>query len=300
MGLEKHTKKTLIEIIDQMPVSVLLTDTDGKIVYVNPFCLTHTKYTQNEILGNNPKMFQSGKTPKAVYKNLWNTIKKGNVWVGTILNINKHGDEFWEKLRVTPLIEDGEITHFLAVKEDVTEQINELEDTRYQAQHDSLTGLMNRSFFEVVNKKQIQTHKRLNTPFSIMMLDLNHFKEVNDTYGHDKGDEILKIAAVCIQNALRSSDMACRIGGDEFAIMLDNIDLADVDSINAIGNRINENLKQIEIDGDDEISASIGVSSYPRDGSTYEALLKQSDIAMYKSKHHKHERDETKIFYAAI
>lgn len=283
MSLEKYSKDTLITIIEQMPSSVILTNAKAEIIYVNPFFTKISGWTLEEVEGKNPSLMNSGKTPKAIYRNLWKTITKGDIWTGELLNKSKSGEEFWERVRITPIVREEGIRYFLSIKEDITSHVEELDRTKYIARHDSLTGLTNRMFFEALVQKQIASNKRSGNKFTLMMIDLNNFKAVNDTYGHDKGDEVLIEVAKKITSVLREADLACRLGGDEFLVMLDNVDINSLSDID-LDDRIDEKISEINT-GDIKVSGSFGLASFPKDGKTYADLLKVADTNMYKAKH---------------
>ena len=276
---------TLSQAIEQSPVSVLITDPRGGIEYVNSTFEKVTGYTASEVRGMNPNILKASDTNSDQYKNLWKTITTGGSWKGEFQNRKKNGDLFWESAHIAPVVdEDGNIRHFLAVKEDITHQKEQEQRILYQAHYDSLTDLPNR-FLSLDRLSQlIKEAERDEHKVAVLFLDLDDFKKVNDTIGHDAGDQLLIQAAQSLKEAVREGDTIGRLGGDEFIMLLGGLD--DVmDARAAAENLLNIFRKPFKVDGRELIlGASIGISIYPDDGTSTIELLRCADTAMYCSK----------------
>ncbi|MBY4678472.1 diguanylate cyclase domain-containing protein [Marinobacterium arenosum] len=277
---------TLSKAVEYSPTSTVITDPDGNIEYVNPKFSEVTGYPLDEVLGQNPRLLQSGETDQKVYEQLWQTITGGNIWQGQLHNRKKDGTLYWEQLSISPILDsDGRITHFVALKEDITEHRAQAELIHYQANYDHLTGLPNRKLFHERLRQQIDQARQSGRPFALLFIDLDGFKAINDNFGHDAGDLLLKESARRIADCVRKSDTVARLGGDEFTLILQQLD--DPAVIGQIAGKIIKRLRQPFQLGKQQgqVSASIGIARYPEDGSNDEALLKLADSAMYQVKH---------------
>lgn len=276
---------TLSQAVEQSPVSVLITDPQGGIEYVNSTFEKVTGYTASEVKGQNPNILKASDASSDDYKDLWRTITSGGSWKGEFQNKKKNGDLFWESAHIAPVVdEDGAIRHYLAVKEDITHQKEQEQRILYQAHYDSLTDLPNR-FLSLDRLSQlIKEAERNDHKVAVIFLDLDDFKKVNDTIGHDAGDNLLMQAAQRLKEAVREGDTIGRLGGDEFIMLLGGLD--DVkDAQPAAENLLDKFRNPFKLDGRELIlGASIGISIYPDDGSTTIELLRCADTAMYCSK----------------
>ena len=276
---------TLSQALEQSPVSVLITDPQGGIEYVNSTFEKVTGYTASEVKGQNPNILKASDSNSDEYKNLWKTITTGGSWKGEFQNRKKNGDLFWESAHIAPVVDDsGTIRHYLAVKEDITHQKEQEQRILYQAHYDSLTDLPNR-FLSLDRLSQlIKEAERDDHKVAVIFLDLDDFKKVNDTIGHDAGDQLLIQAAQSLKEAVRDGDTIGRLGGDEFIMLLGGVD--DVmDARAAAENLLDIFRKPFKVDGRDLIlGASIGISIYPDDGTSTIELLRCADTAMYCSK----------------
>lgn len=276
---------TLSQAVEQSPVSVLITDPRGGIEYVNSTFEKVTGYTAAEVNGQNPNILRASDSNSDEYKDLWRTITTGGSWKGEFQNKKKNGDLFWESAHIAPVVdENGTIRHYLAVKEDITHQKEQEKRILYQAHYDNLTDLPNR-FLSLDRLSQlIKEAERDNHKVAVIFLDLDDFKKVNDTIGHDAGDQLLIQAAQSLKEAVREGDTIGRLGGDEFIMLLGG--LGDViDASAAAENLLDIFRKPFKVDGRDLIlGASIGISIYPDDGKTTMELLRCADTAMYCSK----------------
>lgn len=278
--------RQLSQAVEQCPVSIVITDTTGAIEFVNPAFIRHTGYTYAEAIGQNPRILKTEKTRPETYEKLWQTIISGKVWEGELQNKRKDGREFIEHAIISPVFNgSGVITHFMAVKEDITEKKQSEEIIWRQANFDQLTKLPNRRLFLYRLQKALPATLRANTSFALLFLDLDHFKEVNDTLGHDLGDELLVEVARRLMECVRGTDTVARFGGDEFVLLLTCI--KEDAGIIKVTKKILESLKKPYYFNHHTvtcISASIGVTFYPQDADDIDTLLKNADRSMYLAK----------------
>ena len=297
----------LTQAIDQSPVSVIITDLNGDIVYVNPYFHELTGYTCDEIMGKNPRFLRSGSAPPEKYKRMWDMIKAGKTWRGEFLNKKKNGELYWELAIISSVKdEDGKILNYIGVKNDITkrkqaelelqkanEQLNLKIETimelqkqlKEQAIRDPLSNLYNRRFLLERIDNDFEMAKRNGQSLSIIMMDIDHFKRINDTYGHLAGDAVITALAELLAERLRSTDLICRFGGDEFWVVL-----FDCDSAQAVS--VIENIRKIfcsNLISYENIrintSFSAGISTFPDDGDIFEDVSAKADRALYFSKY---------------
>jgi len=277
--------RVLSKAVEQSPVSIVITDTLGNIEFVNPRFTRLTGYTFDEARGQNPRILKTDRTPPETFTELWQTITAGRIWEGDFYNKKKNGEEFTEHAIISPIFDDkGEITHYMAIKEDITIKKLSEEIIWRQANFDHLTDLPNRRLFLYRLENSIPYTTRDNRSLVLLFLDLDHFKEVNDTLGHDYGDILLIEAARRLVECVRDTDTVSRFGGDEFVLLLTRIKLEV--GVDKVTKKILAALSR-PFQLDDKvvtISASIGVTICPQDGSDISTLLKNADRAMYLAK----------------
>jgi len=281
---EEQMKK-LSMALEQSADVVIITDCTGTIEYVNRSFELTTGYSKDEVLGGKPNIVKSGKQKEEFYTNLWQTLIGGKVFSDVLINRRKDGSLYYEQKTITPLKDmQGNVTHFVSTGKDITERMYAQERLQYMAHHDPLTELPNRTLFLDRLKNALASareHKRL---VAVMFLDLDRFKTINDSLGHDVGDKLLKLIAQRLVGDVRDGDTVARLGGDEFAVLLD--DIVSEKDISKLAKKILQALEPKFIVDDREfyISASIGVSIFPEDGEDSRVLLKNADIAMYRAK----------------
>lgn len=275
----------LSSALQQTADAVLITDSDGIIEYVNAAFESLTGYDYKEVVGQRPDFLGSGSHDSNFYQELWATIKAGKVFNDVLINRRKDGVLFYEEKTITPLKNSvGEITHFISTGRDITDRIEVQERLRYMAHHDELTQLPNRSMMMDHLGKAIARAKRDGSRVAVLFIDLDHFKMINDTLGHDVGDRALKEVARLLRISLRASDTVVRFGGDEFVILLE--DIRQQDEVTCLVRKVLATLSEpIHMQGEELfMSSSIGVTLYPDDGDDVNTLLKHADIAMYRAK----------------
>lgn len=284
--LKAQTKELqkLSQAVEQSPSTIVITDLEGNIEYANEAFTKTTGYLGEEAIGKNPRFLQSGKTDSEVYIDMWGSLKAGKIWHGEFINLTKEGVEYIESVKVSPIFQDdGTISNYMAIKEDITDKKHSEERIYYLANFDSLTGLPNRVQLEEQIHYAIGMAKRNNGCFSVMFLDLDYFKEINDTLGHDAGDSLLIELGARFKSVLREIDMVSRVGGDEFIFLfLDT----DVQGSSYIAKKLLQIIESPFKLGDNEllVTASIGIAIYPVNGMDKETLFKNADIAMYRAK----------------
>jgi diguanylate cyclase (GGDEF)-like protein/PAS domain S-box-containing protein len=281
----KEQLRNLSMAVEQSPASIIITNIEGTIEYVNQWFVEKTGYTREDVDEQNVNMLKSGQTPKEVYKDLWETITSGKKWMGEIYNKKKNGELFWEYCSISPIVgEEGDITHFLAVKQDITAQKEEEKILFHRANYDTLTDLPNRSLALYRIDHAIAMAKRENSIVGVMFVDLDHFKIVNDTLGHEMGDALLKDAAKRLQKCCRESDTVARFGGDEFLVVMPSLDSLEDTAI--LARRILEAFQPaFQLDSQQAfVGLSIGITGYPNDGNDAPTLLRNADSAMYHAK----------------
>lgn len=277
--------RKLTTAIEQSVSSIIITNIDGTIEYVNPQFHKTTGYEADEVIGGKFELLNSGKMPLATYKNLWETIKQGHVWQGELLNKKKNGELYWELVSISPVRDrDGHIAHFIGIQHDITER-KVLEDRlNFMAYHDELTELPNRTLL-LDRFNQITTYaRRHHSKAALMILDLDRFKLINDTLGHDIGDKLLIEIAHRLGHCLRDNDTIARYGGDEFVILAESFN--DIQVLVDLATRlVNVVAEPLIIDKHSlHISASIGITIWPDDGEDLGTLLRLADTAMYHAK----------------
>ncbi|WP_428719194.1 ABC transporter substrate-binding protein [Undibacterium curvum] len=283
---EQSVRLTLLSMaVENSPASVLITGPDTRIEYVNPQFSKETGYSAEEVLGKTPKLLQSGMTSPQTYASMWENLNQGKAWSGELINRRKSGQIYWEEALIAPVRDQqGETTHFVAVKRDITERKRADEKLAHMAHHDSLTNLPNRVLFFERVQYGLTLARRQQSQLALMFIDLDRFKPINDNYGHAVGDAILQEAARRMSELLRESDTIGRIGGDEFVGLM--MDIGSVTVAEQLATKICHTLSRpFEFSGvRHEITASIGVALFPHHGEDERSLSRAADIAMYHAK----------------
>lgn len=284
LAREQQLRK-LSKALEYSPVAALITDEAGHIEYVNHRFVEASGYCAEELLGKTPGLLKSGHTPSSTYVAMWEQLSRGETWHGELLNRKKSGELFWEDTSIAPITdENGKVINYVAFKEDVTRRKEEEERVWQQANFDSLTGLPNRSHFLDRMKHHTMEAQRYHRKYALMYLDLDGFKQVNDSLGHDTGDELLRHCAQRLKDNTRSSDIVSRLGGDEFTVIIPEFESPD-DVRQVAQKLIDEISRPYYIKGHEvRISASLGIATYPADAIDFTTLSKMADTAMYAAK----------------
>ena len=277
--------RKLITAVEQSANSVVITSTDGIIEYVNPRFHTVTGYQVEEVIGQKTSLLKSGHQPPELYEELWKTIKSGQEWRGEFRNKRKNGTLYWELCSIAPVRNDaGEITNYVASKEDISIRKAQEEVLAWQASHDTLTGLNNRYFLESHLSSEIMRLDKQRHYLSLLLIDIDNLKFVNDTFGHDFGDRLLVEIAKRLKRAACPNCVVARFLGDEFALVPQLFE--DNTHISNLVSRIQEQMAVLfAVDGAEvAITASIGVVIFPDDGENVDNLLRNAEAAMYEAK----------------
>ncbi|MFA5982497.1 MAG: EAL domain-containing protein [Methylococcaceae bacterium] len=271
--------------IENSPNLIFITDSFGAIEYVNHKILETTGYTQDEVIGCNPRIFSSGKTIEQAYQALWESISAGKVWRGVLKNRKKSGEIYWAKESIAPMLDsEGFITHYVAILEDVTESLLLTEELSFQATHDSLTQLINRHEFDRRLERVIMSALEPESEHALCYMDLDQFKMVNDTCSHMAGDELLRQISYQLSQVIRKRDTLARLGGDEFAILMEHCSLEQAQRTTQ---RIHEMIEQFQFHWEDKsfrVGVSIGLVLINDQNGRADVCLKQADMACYMAK----------------
>lgn len=269
--------------------AILVTDSNAIIIRVNTAFEEITGYSQDEVLGKNPRLLSSGRHDQAFYQEMWNAINQDGRWSGEVWDRRKDGGIYPKWLTITAVQNAGEITHYVAVFVDITERKKAEEEIRNLAFYDPLTHLPNRRLMQDRIHLALGQSERSHSYCALMFLDLDHFKVLNDTKGHEYGDRMLVEVAERLSTCVRETDSVARFGGDEFVILLEHMS-RDQDEAVAQAGRIAEKMREVLSQSyhlDDvthNSSPSIGVVLFKGDEKSIDELLKQADLAMYQAK----------------
>lgn len=263
-------------------------ENDHSIVYVNPAFERITGYSAQEVIGMEGRFLVRDDLAQPDLDEIRGALREKREGQALLRNYRKDGTQFWNELHIAPVKDSSGLatTHFVSVINDVSERVNYQKELEYQATHDSLTGLANRNLLNDRITQAIAWAKRQNLAVGVLLLDLDHFKLINDASGHGAGDEMLKQVAQRLNSCIRDTDTVARLGGDEFVIVL--TDLPETGDVDLIAEKVLGSLSRpFDICGHDVfVTASVGISLYPRDGDHGEILLRYADIAMYRVKEH--------------
>lgn len=290
IAIQRHqddeAQKLAALVFETSSEAMLVTEADGRIIATNPAFTDTTGYTAMEVLGKNPKILSSGKQDAEFYQKMWNALNGTGHWRGEIWNRRKNGELYPEELTINTIFNaDGSQHRRVAMFCDISEKKATEEQIWQQANFDPLTGLSNRRrFHENLSQEMRKCHRNGNS-LGLMFLDLDRFKEINDSLGHEMGDLLLQEAAKRLKSCVRDTDNVARLGGDEFTIILSELD--NTEHADRIAQAVLKSMTKPFALGMDMayVSASIGITFYPNDAEEIEQLLKNADQAMYAAKH---------------
>src|SRR5690606_12951135 len=265
--------------------AMVVTDASGRLMSVNPAFTKITGYQPEEVIGKRLNLLSSGRHDADLYRQMWTSIQNTGSWEGDIWNRRKNGEIYAERLIInTSYDDDGMPRYRIGLFSDITKQKEADAYIWRQANYDQLTGLPNRQLFHARLEKEIERSRVTGLPLALVYLDLDDFKELNDTLGHAVGDKVLAQAAQRLESCLPPDDTVARLGGDEFVFILSG--LADLDVVDHIRTLALDRLSEpFAVAGEQAaLSASMGITFYPFDGDTIRALLQNADLAMYAAK----------------
>ena len=284
--LEEQTRLAAM-VYQHTAEGMLVTDAEYRIIDINPACARITGYALDEVLGRTPEMFNSGRQDRAFYDAMHQTLAELGYWHGEVWDRRKNGETYVKSMVVNRLLgDDGSVQGFVMLFSDVTQK-KQADDLIWKhANFDMLTGLPNRRMLRERLEHEIRQADRARCSIGVLLIDLDHFKEVNDTLGHLVGDDLLVEAARRISACTRETDTVARLGGDEFIVILTRV--GDPRHAETVASKIIERLAEPFRLGESVVyvSASIGVTLYPQDAREVEDLLKAGDQAMYVAKRH--------------
>lgn len=265
---------------------ILITDTDKVIISVNPALVSLFGYSEAELLGQTPSMLRSGQHSNEFYQQMWQQLTEQNYWQGEVVNKHKNGTVLPVQLSISAVFNEArQISHYAAVFTDLSEIRATEAEMMFLSEHDELTHLPNRQLFLQIAEQAIKTARRDHVYAAVLVLDLDHFKDVNDSYGHQYGDELLLQVATRLKQKVRDTDVVARLGGDEFAILLTA--LPDSGDAAIVATKLLQHMgqswslsDQVEV----SLGASIGIAVFPDHGDNTTALLQGADAALYKAK----------------
>jgi diguanylate cyclase (GGDEF)-like protein/PAS domain S-box-containing protein len=267
--------------------AIVITDHEGKIVWLNQAFTTLTGYSKEEVLGKDPHLLKSGEQSETHYAKLWSTISLGQVWHGELVNRRKDGTTYTEEMTITPVIQDvgnPANRYFIAIKQDITGRKLAEERVQFLAYYDALTGLPNRTLLQDRLAKALAGARRRKDKVALLFLDLDRFKNINDSLGHSVGDLLLQEVAERLKKWSRELDTVARLGGDEFLIALGGVKEA-ADAAVAAERLMDVMTAEFVVEGLPlSVNCSLGVSIFPEHGADCETLIKNADAAMYCAK----------------
>jgi len=265
---------------------IMVTDAQNHIIQVNQSLLLMLGYEEQEVLGNTPAMFSSGRHDAEFYQQMWQELTEQGHWQGEVWNRRKNGEIYPELLSISTIRDSAQqISNYVAVFADITQLKASEQELAYLAHHDVLTGLPNRLLMSSRLQNAVDLAKRDHHQFAVLMLDLDRFKYINDSFGHPSGDELLKLVAQSLRSRLRDIDTVARFGGDEFIILLEQLNHTE-DAARFASQLISDMSQPWLLSNNVEvrIGVSVGISLYPEHGLAGEVLLSNADAALYRAK----------------
>jgi diguanylate cyclase (GGDEF)-like protein/PAS domain S-box-containing protein len=273
-------------VLENTPEGVMITDSELNVISINPAFTRTTGYSAEEMIGQRPTKLSSGRHDTSFYKEMWHSIAETGRWQGEIWNRRKDGEIYPEWLNISAIKDQyGHITNYASIFSDISTQEHVRKRLHNLAYYDALTRLPNRELFHDRLENALIQSRRHHSHVGLIFLDMDRFKNINDTLGHRVGDEFLKMTAERLKQCVRDTDTVSRLGGDEFTIILPDIHSSN--DVASIAEKIvNSFSAPITMENGHELfsSTSIGISIYPEDGEEADLLIKNADTAMYRAK----------------
>lgn len=273
------------KVFENMNEAISVADADNNYLSINPAFTRITGYTDEDVIGRNPRIMASGKHDQIFYQKMWTSINEKGFWEGEIWDRRKNGDVYPKWLSIVALKDAKDrLQNYIAVFSDISERKAVDERIHFMAHYDALTKLPNRSLLHDRLLQALMNAPRRKTKVAVLFLDLDRFKNINDTLGHSVGDLLLQSVASRLQECIRTTDTLGRLGGDEFLIVLP--DLNDGEHAATVAKKIIDSISKHFLIRDVELhtSTSIGISLFPDDGVANEDLIANADVAMYRAK----------------
>ena len=267
--------------------AMLIADNKNRIVNINTAFTRQTGFSLDDVIGKNPKILSSGNTPLLTYQELWKALEENSFWQGELWDKKKNGQIYPKWIAISAIRNElGNVLFYIASFSDISERKESEARIEHLAHHDILTGLHNRFNLENHIEHAIASSFREQQLLAVLFIDLDRFKDINDSLGHHIGDQLLVNVASRLKGCIRESDIVARIGGDEFVIVLTGMN--DNSQAAIIAEKILDKIgKPFDINGHElNTSPSIGISIYPNDGDNVDELLRTADVAMYHAKEH--------------
>ncbi|WP_197038215.1 bifunctional diguanylate cyclase/phosphodiesterase [Billgrantia saliphila] len=283
MLADRQRLKLTSEVFEHSHESIIIADTSGRILDVNPSFTRITGHKREEAIGQNPRMLQSGRQDKTFYEKLWQSLLTEGYWAGEFWNARRSGELYPQRGTISAVRgEDGRIEHFISVMEDVSEQVRAEERILNLANYDPLTDLPNRLLLESRFQQAVEQSGDEPLTLSVLFVDLDEFKHVNDAMGHQQGDLLLRLVSERLREELRDDDTLARFGGDEFVVLL----AGGQQESGALAKRLIRSVRQpYQLNGQPvHIGCSIGIAQAPLDGTDLNDLIQAADTAMYQAK----------------
>ena len=265
--------------------AIVITDAEANIVGVNPAFTWLTGYRPDEAMGKTPRILKSSRQDEQFYVDMWRALTTDGYWQGELWDRRKDGSEYPKWLTINAVRDKCQrTTHYVALFSDISERKENENRIRFLAEHDHLTGLPNRRLLEARARQLIASSRRRDAGLAVMLIDLDRFKNVNDTLGHPAGDRLLIEVAHRLVDSVRATDTVVRLGGDEFVILLEGVHRAE--EVVPVAAKIREALNQAIVIDDRKLHTppSIGIALYPQDGEDIDSLLQNADTALYEVK----------------
>lgn len=283
---QREAELRIAAIAFECQEGLIVTDAHERILRINHTFAEIFGYTQDEVIGHTPRLFQSGRHDVAFYTALWQQLTTQGRWQGELWNRRKNGEVFPEWVTITAVMgEDAQVSHYVATHTDITLRKAAEDEIRHLAFYDPLTRLPNRRLLQDRLRLALAQARRQTTQLALLCLDLDHFKPINDTWGHPAGDELLQAVAQRLSACVRESDTVARPGGDEFVVLLPDIHQED-DALEVAG-KILSTLRQpfmLSVGAQVQVSVSIGIALHPRHGLDDQTLFNHADQALYQAK----------------
>ncbi len=286
--VEKALKEKLGQsaaVVKNTAEGIIITDKDSSIISVNPAFSEITGYSEDEAIGKTPRILKSKRHDREFYAEMWKQVVTSGRWQGELWDRKKGGEVFPSWTTISAVVnDDGEVTHYVGVFSDISSLKQTEDKLDFLAYHDPLTNLPNRLLFSDRLDHALRVAKRNNTMLGVLFIDLDRFKNINDSLGHSVGDRLLEQVAIRLQDVVRQEDTVARLGGDEFVVLIEGIFHAS-DIVGLANKLLSAFNDSFALDGNTLfVTPSIGASVYPQDGLNSETLIRNADTAMYRAK----------------